>query len=323
MQDFDLSKLRLGDSPLDNPFAQGQRNAALRKQNETSLAQLVEQGIITEEQKANIGGCAPERADFQIKKLQELGSKPSQEQYDQIDTDAGNWYFRKNQAEQAASIPAEETAPHQVAQKRAWLDELGQEAKSTMPERKGAVPQLPFDDNGGCTKEHVIESLKAAGLYDDNLYVRVFSNERGLSNALSTGTDCSPDAPMITTGTDGEDRAMREHGISNRSQVTFAGPLKGWSGGWQDGSKKSSFGDAVIVFRGEALAPLRPSWNQSGSFSNGFSAFVVPPRDAVVAVFHANAPHKSVPTTGKHSQEPEPPIKGAELPRDQQPDLPS
>lgn len=323
MKDFDLSKLRFGDSPFDDVFAQGQRNAALKKQNDASLTQLVEQGIITEEQKIKIGGCAPERADYHIKKLQELGEKPSPEQYDQIDAAAGNWYFKKNQQEQAARIPAEETSPEQVGRKKAWLAELGEKARQTIPPRSGAIPQLSFDENGGCTREHVIESLKAAGLYNDNLYVRIFRSADGLQNALNTGTDCSPNAPMLTTGADGEDRAMREHGINDRSMVTFAGPLKNWHEGWKDGSKKSSFGDAIIVFRGEALAPLRPSWNQSNSFSNGFSAFVVPPREAVVAVFHANAPHKAVPTIGKHTCEPEPPIKGAELPRDQQPDLPS
>lgn len=46
-------------------------------------------------------------------------------------------------------------------------------------------------------------------------------------------------------------------------------------------------GAAILIYYGEALAPLQPSSNQSGSYSNGFNMFVHPRlrQKSLVAVF--------------------------------------
>jgi hypothetical protein len=190
-------------------------------------------------------------------------------------------------------------------------------ARKSIPTRSGPLLQLPFAEDGTCSKQFVIETLKEHGIDPEGAYVRIVDSQH-VQHAVEHGTDIASHAPLNSAGILQDMGAARANGITDRGRLTYAQPLQRW--GYQLDEPDSvgwGFGDAVMVFRGGSLKKIE------NANSVGLHAFLTEPEDAAISVFHANAPQKAVPTMGIHTHVPEPPIRGPELPRSQQRDLPS
>jgi len=320
MKDFGFSELFFGDSPMDDPFDKGKRNSALRNQNDAALERLFEAGIITAAQKEDIAGCAQERAQYQIQKLQALESAPSPKHYDQLSAEAGAWYQAGTMASRntgildyTAALKELERLKKLSVERTANFDAASYSARQNIPNRAAPIIQLPLDEDGSCTKEYLLRCLNEAGVSTKNICVRTFNSDY-VSRALVTGTDNESDSPVI--GNPEKDlEAMHAYGIRDIARITNVLPISDnpseadWSYEVKHGNGMEQYGNAVIVYRSDGLKRIE------GANSGGLYGFLVEnPLDAVVAVFHANAPNKTPPTTGKHTGEPEPPKKGPDLP---------
>lgn len=139
---------------------------------------------------------------------------------------------------------------------------------------------LPIQDfslpqEGESLTEHIISSLQQAGLYRKGLKIRVISKER-VQHAFATGTD--RDHTSLTTihhgGDDGEELAMKENGLDasrDCDQVSYLSDFDQWS---KDRKMTGDRNMAILVYAPEAVKPIQPSKNRTGSTSNGFHMFL-------------------------------------------------
>lgn len=150
--------------------------------------------------------------------------------------------------------------------------------KIMRPDSMGPViGKLP--DNFDEQYDYIVEQLKKCGLYREGLKQRIISAEFK-QKAITTGNDRGYGSGVKHNGgVDGEVLAMKEQDV-DISDTTYVSDFS-------KGSCRVYKGAVILIYYGEALAPLQPSSNQSNTYSNGFSMFIHPrlKQKSLVAVF--------------------------------------
>jgi len=169
--------------------------------------------------------------------------------------------------------------------KIALLERSSAEAAEVFRKEIAQRPVLLSPNRHGSTDyRYVIEQLRAAGLATDRpLMMRLFAAERA-GAMMFQGTDRQNGMNLYAhhNGRDGEWLAMWEHGLelSETGRTTYLSSFNERVA--YDLLKSRSY--ALAIYDGRGLLACQPSWNATQSFSNGHHVFLVPPKDALLAV---------------------------------------
>ena len=160
-------------------------------------------------------------------------------------------------------------------------EEKATEALSKQPVRTPVI--IPKNPDGPTNFDYIIAKMEEAGITPEApLMKRVFDPTR-VPIMLCTGTDrqngmCLTDHHC---GDDGEWLAMKEHGlgIHETGRTTYVSNFR------ERDTRDLTKGGAVAIYDSRGLMSCQPSLNKTNSFSNGHHLFLVPPRNALLAVF--------------------------------------
>lgn len=164
------------------------------------------------------------------------------------------------------------------------VERRSDEAKKIFSERASSLPlRIPRNPDGETNYEYIITKLSEAGITPEApLMKRVFDAAR-VPLMLGTGTDRQNGMTLTSHhgGDDGEWLAMKEHGLGifDTGRTTYV------SGFSERDTRDLTQAGAVAIYDSRGLMSCQPSINRTNSFSNGHHLFLVPPRDALLAVF--------------------------------------
>ena len=291
----------------DDPFSRGSQNQRITpKQYSGQLETAVSEGLVSREYADEIKGRFPEWGVEHIKQIRERENKIKEmSENPQYGLDEAILFdlrqrdpsyclrhleYLKQREELVSQLTAigllDETQSAKIRSiSDPWyavkkLNEIKNQklidaVRPMLRPKEQPIIDFSLPQEGESLTQHIVDSLQQAGLYRKGLKIRVINRER-VQHAFSTGTD--RDDTSLTTihhgGDDGEELAMKENGLDatrDVDQVSYLSDFDGWA---QDRKMSQDRNMAILIYAPEAIKPIQPSKNKTGSTSNGFHMFL-------------------------------------------------